>query len=154
MGFALFRQHHPLGAQTIIVAVRAQGDRQNLLDRGPSVAPLGEGEPSTNHGKRPTLMDICAHVLQIIPVEVELRTKIFEDDQIKIFEFLRKQTLGGEGNQTELAFWYIDDVCRSPQDDEGDHVNARILLQTLTQEAIIPGWTATDQEHANLVTSH
>src|SRR6266851_7761262 len=154
MGFALFRQHHPLGAQTIIVAVRAQGDRQNLLDRGPSVAPLGEGEPATNHGKRPTLLDICAHVLQIIPGEVELRTKIFEDDQVKIFEFLRKQTLGGEGDQTELAFWHIDHLSRRTQDDEGDHINTWILLQTLTQEAIIPGWAATDQEHANLITGY
>src|SRR5713101_7669437 len=154
MSFALFRQHHPLGDQTIIVTVRAQGDRQNLLDRSTSVAPLGEGEHATNHGKRTALLDIFAHVLQIIPGEVELITKIFKDDQVKIFEFLRKQTLGGEGNQTELAFWHIDHVSRRTQDDEGDHINTRILLQTLTQEAIIPGWAATDQEYENFITGH
>src|SRR5215813_8932366 len=59
-----------------------------------------------------------------------------------------------EGNKTELTFRHINDVRRGPQDDERDHVNARILLQTLTQEAIIPGWAATDQEHANLVTGY
>src|SRR5262245_45001881 len=154
MGFALFRQHETLRRCTIVIAVRAEGNRQDLLDRCAGVPPLGEGKCTTNHGKGSALLDIFAHVLQIVPGEVELIAEIFKDNQVKIFEFLRKQALGGERNETELAFWHIDDVSRGPQDDEGDHVNARILLQTLTQEAIIPGWAATDQEHANLVTGY
>src|SRR5437870_4657001 len=148
MGFALFRQHQTLRHGPVVVAVLAQSNRQNLLDRRAGVPPLGESEHATNHGKGSALLNIFAYILQIVPGEIELITEIFKDDQVKIFEFLRKQTLGGKGNQTELAFWDIDDVGRGPQDDEGDHVNARILLQALTQEAIIPGWTATDQKYA------
>src|SRR5262249_24013400 len=130
------------------------GNGQNIFNRSSGISPLGEGKRATNHGKGSALLDIFAHVLQIEPGKVKLITEIFKDDQVKVFEFLRKQTLGGEGNQTELAFWHIADVGGGRQDEKGDHVNAGILLQTLTQESIIPSWAATDQEHTNLVTSH
>src|SRR5262249_30441486 len=147
-------QDHALGGGTIVVALWAEGDRQNLLDGSPRIASLAKGEGATDHGKGTTLLDIFAHIFQIVPGKVELIAKILKNDQVKIFQFLGKQALGREGDQTQLAFWDIDHISRRAQDDKRDQINTRVLLQTLPQKAIIPGRAATDQEHADLITRH
>ena len=148
---AFLGEHHLVCNLLVVTSLTTQGDRQDSLNGRAQVTALRKRQRPADHRKGAAVHDVARHVLQIGHREITPRVEILEDDQVEVSQLPRKQLLGGEGDEAELALGHVHHVVGSTQDDERQQIDAGVELEGLAQEAIIPGRAAAHQQHADFV---
>ena len=93
------------------------------------------------HGKAAPFPYKFPHTLKVIRAEVKVVRKVVKYQEVEVLKLLGEEGLHRKGNQALLLKRNIDNIGWCPQDDEGEKIDGRIVLEghpheTVTQAGI------------------